>query len=424
MKFFILAGCILLSATFSHADSRSDAREAIALLRQTGVSQKISDEIASIRAAFATADEYMQRGDHEQAERYYLLTIQKSHVLMPELSQQAPETSETLPSDAVKSQPVSPTPTTEIPLKMPDGNRYPIQKSEQALPPEASTTEWEDRDTSDMITSGKLVGSVSVYTVKKRDSLRLIAAKLGVSQQHLIQMNNLDPKPTFKPGQSLRYNNRKIIPQHMPNGIVINIPDRTLYFFKDGKLASSLPVALGVAKKGRKFDWTTPTGKFKVVAKQKDPTWFVPRSIQSEMEEKGKEVITSMPPGPRNPLGKYAIKTSLPGILIHSTTKPGSIYSFASHGCIRVYPEQMENFFKDVRVNTVGEIIYRPVKLAITEEGRVFLEVHHDVYGKSSGLPELAKQLIEKHNISDRVNWNKVESVVKRKAGLAVDITL
>jgi hypothetical protein len=211
----------------------------------------------------------------------------------------------------------------------------------------------------------------------------------------------------------------------MKNGIVINIPDRTLYYFKQGKLTHSLPVALGVPAKSDKYDWKTPTGKFRITAKMKDPTWHVPPSIQSEMEEKGKDVITSIPPGPANPLGKYAFKTSIPGILIHSTTKPWSIYSFASHGCIRVYPEQMEGFFKEVPVNTPGEIIYKPVKLAITEEGRVFLEVHRDVYGRSSsGLATEARHLIEKQNLSELVNWQKVESIVRHTSGIAEDISL
>ena len=142
------------------------------------------------------------------------------------------------------------------------------------------------------------------------------------------------------------------------------------------------------------------------------------------MEEEGKEVIMSVPPGPDNPLGKYAIKTSIPGILIHSTTKPWSIYSFASHGCIRVYPAQMEEFFKEVRVNTPGEIIYRPVKLTVTEAGRVFLEVHHDVYSKSIGLTVEARNLVEKNRLSDRIDWKKFESVIKQKTGVAEDITM
>jgi L,D-transpeptidase ErfK/SrfK len=292
------------------------------------------------------------------------------------------------------------------------------------LTQEATTPQLTEEPLADDITSEKLVGTASTYSVVKGDTVRLIAAKLGVSHRRLLKANNLDDKAFLKIGQKLVYNNRKIVPQRMKNGIVVNIPDRTLYLFRQGKVAVSLPVALGVAAKSEKYDWQTPTGKFRITAKMKDPTWHVPPSIQSEMEDKGKEVITSVPPGATNPLGKFAIKTSIPGILIHSTTKPWSIYSFASHGCIRVYPEQMEEFFKEVTVNTPGEIIYKPVKLAVTEEGRVFLEVHQDIYGRSSGLEKEAKRLIEKQNLSEQVNWKKVEAIVRLKAGIAEDISL
>jgi lipoprotein-anchoring transpeptidase ErfK/SrfK len=274
------------------------------------------------------------------------------------------------------------------------------------------------------IVSEKLSGTASTYTIIKGDTLRLVAAKLGVSRQHLSQMNKLGAKASLQIGQQLKYNNRKIIPLRLQEGIVVNIPDRTLYYFQQGKLVRSLPVALGTATKNEKYVWQTPTGKFKITAKQKDPTWHVPPSIQAEMEEEGKDVIISIPPGPDNPLGKYAIQTSIPGILIHSTTKPWSIYSFASHGCIRVYPAQMEEFFKEVKVNTPGEIIYRPVKLAVTEEGRVFLEVHQDVYSKGTGLVEEARKMIERQKLSERVDWNRVKSIIKQKSGIAEEITL
>lgn len=421
---FAMAGCFLLCTTLSFAGSRDSAREAIAQLPKTAPSTKLLEEIASIRESFSNAEEYARRGYHEQAERYYLLSIQKSRILMSSLPAQTDSASERTSSQTGQKTPLNPAVTTDTTQKTTEKAQSLPEVNDQSAITAESPTQPELEYLQETINSEKLVGNANVYVVKKKESLKLIAAKLGVTRQHLIQLNNLDPKEPCRAGQKLVYNNRKIIPLHVRNGIVINIPDRTLYYFKDGKLASSLPVALGVAKKNRKFDWTTPVGKFRIVAKQKNPTWFVPKSIQAEMEQMGKEPITSVPPGPRNPLGKFAMKTSLPGILIHSTTKPGSIYSFASHGCIRVYPEQMEDFFKVVRVNTPGEIIYNPVKLAVTEDGRVFLEVHQDIYRKKVGLQEMAKQLIEKHNITDKVDWKKVETVVKRKAGLAEDISL
>lgn len=427
MKILAIAGCIiLLFASLSYADSREIARDSVFLLQSNEDSLRRSAEISNIKELFSRAEEYQRRGDREQAERYYVLIIRKSRVLLSTLADQTPDMPRiTSPRPDEKSQHLSNPPRSAMDstATIQKENPPPTQRQEEPAGTKVQNNETEGIDTQEKIISTKLVGNANVYIIKKGDSLRLTAAKLGVSRQHLIETNDLDPKAPLIPGQRLIYNNRKIIPLQMRYGIVVNIPDRTLYYFKNGKLASSLPVALGVAKKGRNYDWTTPTGKFKIVAKQKDPTWYVPRSIQSEMEKNGREVITSMPPCKRNPLGKYAIKTSLPGILIHSTTKPGSIYSFASHGCIRVYPEQMARLFKEIRINTPGEIIYQPVKLAVTKQGRVFLEVHRDVYGKNAGLQNIAKQLIEKHNISDRVDWDKVDLVVRRRAGLAEEIS-
>jgi len=426
-----LVASLLCIATPSGADSRTEALNAIAQLQQSATHKSKPDDMGSIESTFLTAEQYMHEHNRELAERYYLLTLQKTRILKASLAESNNEHPQLPAPPEIAPLPPNSEPSADnaLPLQSPEqetnqNTSTSTQVKEPVQTPVANSSKSPGIPEYESVTSDKLVGSVDTYIVVKNDTLRLISAKLGVSRQHLLAMNRLDPKALLRVGQKLNYNNRKIVPQRMTNGIVINIPDRTLYYFSKGKLETSLPVALGVPKKNDKYDWTTPTGKFKIIAKQKDPTWFVPQSIQSEMEEDGKDVITSIPPGPTNPLGKYAMKTSMPGILIHSTTKPWSIYSFASHGCIRVYPDHMEEFFKKIRVNTPGEIIYRPVKIAITENGRVFLEVHQDTYGKSSGLQAMAKQLIEKHNLSKRVDWNKVESVVKHKAGLAEDVTL
>jgi lipoprotein-anchoring transpeptidase ErfK/SrfK len=407
----------LFTTRISLADTRLDAITAITDLRMSGLSKKMPDEMKSLDATFAIAEQYHQANDYSNSEQYYRLTIQKARVLAVGSTNQpllSPSPQEIVSRPDIvqpESSPVSVVPTTVGPTPAPMTTNTIAEQQE----PENNSAE---------IVSAMIVGTASTYPIIKGDTLRLVAAKLGVSRQHLSLMNKLDAKATLQVGQQLKYNNRKIIPLRLQEGIVVNIPDRTLYYFQQGKLVRSLPVALGTPTKNEKYVWQTPTGKFKITAKQKDPTWYVPPSIQAEMEEEGKEIIVSIPPGPDNPLGKYAIKTSIPGILIHSTTKPWSIYSFASHGCIRVYPAQMEEFFKEVKVNTPGEIIYRPVKLAVTEEGRVFLEVHQDVYGKNIILAAEARKLIEKNQLSGRIDWKKFESVVKHKIGIAEDITL
>lgn len=426
----VVALLLLIKAAPSIADSRHDALKEIESLRTSpaGTSGH-SDELKSVEATFAVAEHFSQASDNDQAERFYLLTIQKARIIRA--NRTAPSASPT-PAAAetpgiAAQRPPAPDPVLTEAIPAPQQNAS--SSSQPTEPPTVEIREPELQPEAvvlddSTIVSDKLVGTSGSYTVVKGDTLRLVAAKLGVTRQHLIKRNGLDEKAYLKIGQRLTYNNRKIVPQTMKNGIIVNIPDRTMYFFRQGRVAVSLPVALGVPTKTEKYDWQTPIGKFKITAKMKDPTWHVPPSIQSEMEEQGKEVITSVPPGDSNPLGKYAMKTSIPGILIHSTTKPWSIYSFASHGCIRVYPEQMEDFFKEVKVNTSGEIIYKPVKLAVTEDGRVFLEVHRDIYSKTSSLALEARRLIEKQKLADRVDWRKVEVILQRKAGIAEDITL
>jgi lipoprotein-anchoring transpeptidase ErfK/SrfK len=347
----------------------------------------------SLDLVFEIAERYIMAGENENADKFYLLALQKSRIIeaMLKASEAAPIT------NVPEEQPLIDTP----PLTVQMDDEPPVE-------PE----------------SDRLVGSKGVYTVVKADTVRLVAAKLGVTQQHLRSMNKLDAKAYLKIGQKLAYNNRKIIPQQIKNGIIVNIPDRTLYYFQQGALVTSLPVALGSTTKNEKYVWQTPVGKFRITAKMKDPTWTVPPSIQTEMEEQGKEVIASVPPGPENPLGKFAMKTSIPGIMIHSTTRPGSIYSFSSHGCIRVSPDQMETFFPQIKVNTRGEIIYKPIKLAVTDNGRVFLEVHNDVYKKSTDLVAEARQMVEKQKLSEQVDWEKFKTVVRQKRGVAEDISL
>lgn len=392
---YILRFCCLVvflaCAAPAGADVRQDAESAVANLHQNSSAQKFPDDMKSLDLVFEVAQRYAMVGEQENADKFYLLALQKARIIELML------TSVGLPStpDVADAQPrVEPEPPQ-------------IVQGEEKEP-----------------VSDRLVGSPGVYTVVKSDTVRLVAAKLGVSQQHLRSMNKLDAKATLKIGQKLSYNNRKIIPHKMKDGIVINIPDRTLYYFQRGALVTSLPVALGSPTKNEKYVWQTPVGKFKITAKVKDPTWTVPPSIQTEMEEQGKEVIAMLPPGPENPLGKYAMKTSLPGIMIHSTTKPSSIYSFSSHGCIRLAPSTMEGFFPQIKVNTRGEIIYKPVKLVVTEDKRVFLEVHQDVYKMSGGLADEARRMIEKQQLSELIDWDKFKTVVKQKSGIAEDISL
>jgi L,D-transpeptidase ErfK/SrfK len=268
-----------------------------------------------------------------------------------------------------------------------------------------------------------IIGGETTYVVQKGENLYRVGAKHGVFWKTIARDNNIDIKNPLAEGTTLKLNTRRIVPKMLDNGIIINIPDRTLYFFKDGTI-TCFPVGLGLLAKSEISDWRTPTGKFYIMSKRKDPTWYVPESIQLENAMKGKEVEEMMPPGPKNPLGKYAIETSIPATLIHSTIWPGSVYRYTSHGCIRMLPEHMEQLYPMVAIKTKGEIIYEPVKLAVNSEGGVYLEVRTDVYKKYKSVRDYVSKAIETRGISDKVDWRKVDRLIQDETGVAEEITL
>ena len=270
--------------------------------------------------------------------------------------------------------------------------------------------------------AGALVGEEAVYVVREGDTLARIGGLLGADWPTIARDNGLDWRKAIRPGQRIRVRARRIVPRHAGDGIVINIPEKMLYLFQ-GKKARAFPVGLGMPQCDRTACWHTPVGTFTVTRKERNPTWHVPKAMQKEMEREGKDVLTIVPPGPENPLGRFAVHLSIPGILIHETIWPETVYRLQSHGCIRVHAAHMETFFAAVEPGTPGEIIYEPVKAAAAENGRVYLEVHRDVYGKGVDPAAEARARIESLGLSGQVDWGKVAEAVKRKSGRAEDVT-
>lgn len=423
----LLTVFMIFSASICVADDlRTTTMDLLVKLRKEGVSKILPDEMRSFDSTVATAELYYQTGSTADAKRHYRLAAQKGTMIRKHLADlQAKQTGESpVPPETTVAEQAQQNVT--VPKLLQQDTIVTQSKAEEIERTKLQElAESKSASLEEEIISDRLVGATGEYQVIKGDTIRMVAARLGVNRHKLAAMNGLTIASRLQIGQKLRYNNRRIIPElQAKDGLIINIPDRTLYYFEKGKLVFTTAVALGTPTKTEQFNWQTPTGKFRIVAKEKDPTWTVPPSIQEEMRLEGKEVITSMPPGPDNPLGKYAIRTSIPGILIHSTTKPWSIYTYASHGCIRVYPKRMEELFKLIKVSTPGEIIYRPVKLATTEAGRIFLEVNGDIYSKTGSIAQQAKQLLLSHNLIDRVDPEKVKRVISGKTGIAEEITL
>ena len=261
--------------------------------------------------------------------------------------------------------------------------------------------------------SHQIVGGRFEYTVRQGDTLTAIGVRFGESAADIARRNDLAPHTEIHPGQALQIDNRHIVPETLDDGILINLPQRMLFDFHDGRLAGAYPVGLG------KPSWPTPTGRFKVVELRKDPTWHVPLSIQEEMRREGKAIITRVAPGPDNPLGRYWIGLSLPGYGIHGTSAPPSVYHVQSHGCIRLHPDDVESLFAHMQLGTPGKIIYARLLLAELPDGHVELEVNPDIYRKQPKPWDTLVRLAADHGLTDRIDWQKARQAVAQQEGLA-----
>ena len=262
-----------------------------------------------------------------------------------------------------------------------------------------------------------VTGGEREVMVEKSHSLTYLALTHGLRPWVMSRQTKLKVNTRVKPGVTLKIDNSHIVPTELSQGLVINLPELLLYQFYKGVYQRRYALAVG------KRTWPTPTGTYSIIDKRRNPTWNVPISIQDEMWNQGKEVLEKVPPGPNNPLGKYFLGTSADGVGIHATNRPWSIGHFVSHGCIRMLPDEIAQLFPQVDVGTLVKIIYEPVKMAMTREGRIFLEAHPNIYRHKIDYLDYVQKLARSHNLEDRLDWPKVKTILKIKEGIAKDVT-
>jgi L,D-transpeptidase ErfK/SrfK len=264
--------------------------------------------------------------------------------------------------------------------------------------------------------SNALVGREFVHTVQKGQSLAILGARFGVEVNVLATNNGLRPNALLKEGQTLRIDNRHIVPRSTADGILINLPQRMLFHMRQGQVIQSYPVGLG------RPDWPTPPGGFKVISKEENPVWDVPKSIQEEMRREGKIVQEHVPPFPENPLGKHWMGLSIPGYGIHGTIAPTSIYQFRTHGCIRLHPDDIASLFAEISTGTPGLLLYQRLMVARLED-RVFLEVHRDVYRKEPNPLEDLQAILKANYLGPVLDWTAAKAIIAKQEGVARDVT-
>jgi L,D-transpeptidase ErfK/SrfK len=256
-----------------------------------------------------------------------------------------------------------------------------------------------------------VTGGIATHAVARGETLGSISARFGIDVAALAADNGLRPNAVLPAGHLLRVDNRHLVPAGAGDGITINVPQRMLFYAWEG-VVTGLPVAVG------KGSWPTPTQPFTIIRKETDPTWDVPESIREEARRAGRELPRTVPPGPANPLGQYWLGLSIPGVGIHGTNAPASIYRVTTHGCIRVGPDGIAWLFPRVAVGTRGQIIYEPIMLAVVDDD-VVLEVHADVYRRLGAAPrDVVRMLARRAGLSDDIDWTLVEGVLAARHGV------
>jgi len=270
---------------------------------------------------------------------------------------------------------------------------------------------------------GDLIGASQTTLVLPEDTLSDIARRHDLGYDEIVHANpDIDP---WLPGVGRRVElpTERILPAGERRGIVLNVPEMRLYYFTSdrGDIAEvkTHPVSIG------DIGWNTPIGLTRIVAKTEKPTWIPPASIRAEHAADGDPLPAAVPPGPDNPLGDYAMRLGLPGYLIHGTNRPYGIGMRVTHGCVRLYPEDIETLFREVPVGTPVRIVDQPYK-AGWRNGVLYLESHRPLEGReaqSTNLTPMVRAVTAA--LGDRnveVDWRRAEQVAQEARGIPVPI--
>ena len=241
-----------------------------------------------------------------------------------------------------------------------------------------------------------LIGTIRSAVPRHEDTLLDIARRYDVGQDEIVIANPGVDRWLPKPGTEVVVPTRYVLPRADRKGLVLNVAEMRLYYFLPARPGhpgevQTYPVSVG------RMDWKTPVGVTKVVGKTRNPDWHPPESIRLEAAARGDPLPDVIPSGPNNPLGNYALRMALPGYLIHSTNKPYGVGMRVTHGCVRMYPEDIEVLFPEVPVGTPVQIVNEPVKLGWLAD-TLFMEVHPPLEEDQSttDLKALAMDLVNR----------------------------
>ena len=282
-----------------------------------------------------------------------------------------------------------------------------------------------------------VIGNLITYRVQKGDTLLDVGRWFGLTSAEISDANHHLDWWSPPVGKDILLPDERVLPDAPHVGIILNIPEMRLYYYYPSptgpilghgratrtkysakkspvhpEVVYTFPVGLG------RFDWKTPIGAFTVRGKTKDPTWVVPDDIYEEHLERDGEADHVIKGGdPDNPLGLFRIELTLPEYAIHGTNIPWGVGMEVSHGCVRLYPEDIERLFSKVKIGTPGEFVYQPIKFGWRGDA-LLVEVHPDLYGVYAGLWAHAVSEVKRLGLVEDVDWLKLQKAVEAKTGV------
>jgi L,D-transpeptidase ErfK/SrfK len=282
---------------------------------------------------------------------------------------------------------------------------------------------------------GDLVGAVQKTIVGADDTLSDIARRFDVGYEEMLLANpGVDP---WLPGvgREVVVPTQFVLPASIREGVVVNVAAMRIFYFPPRKrgepqLVYTHPIGIG------KVGWKTPEGTTRIISRQKDPVWVVPKSVRDEHAEDGETLPDRVPAGPNNPLGQYMFRLSWPSYLIHGTNKPYGVGMRSSHGCMRLYPEDIAVFFDLIPIGTKVTVVNQPYMFGWRDH-TLYLQAYAvleddtrdwntnrkrllDHLLNPQAHPEMARKF---HSDDSQVDWQRISAIAHDPRALPVPVT-
>jgi L,D-transpeptidase ErfK/SrfK len=282
---------------------------------------------------------------------------------------------------------------------------------------------------------GDLVGHVQKVAVGKDDTLPDIARRFDVGYEEMLLANPGVDAWLPGVGREVIVPTEFVLPAAPHEGVVVNVAAMRIFYYPPHKKGEPQVVythPIGIGRVG----WKTPEGTTRIVAREKDPVWVVPESVRKEHAEDGDMLPAVVKAGPDNPLGEYAFRLSWPSYLIHGTNKPYGVGMRSSHGCMRLYPEDIAVFFDLIPIGTKVTVVNQPYAFG-WRDGTLYMQAYAVMEDDSRNWDKNRKRLLanlmnpkQRQKIGQRiegadndVDWQRVGDLAHSPRAIPVPVT-